>query len=204
MGGSPLVPWKEISRAHAKGEYTFVDPKRMPKGYPLIDPSLMNKEYALVWVDWFGHRQNEIGDPSSWFMFDRVFTSSLHTLPVRKDAISKEKTLKGTTEVWELVYAGWVDRCQVAGNIKYPEESKEYKEYLDQQKRTGGLDSRPHLLGLPCDPDHTPSPAFTDDEVEFVVRLLGDIPEAEKGTVSALLKSVNEMYSLLPAEVRVS
>lgn len=196
------VPWQEISRAHARGDYTYVEKQRMPEGFPLIDAAAMDREYALIWIRWMRRRQDGIGDESSWFGFRTVFTPSINRKPVRQDAVSKNRVMRGSVEVWELVYDDWVQACQVNGNIKYPDEAKEYQEYLERQLGGAGRSSWPHLLGLPCKSDYVSAPAITDAEREFILGLLGDIPDSEKETVSSLINSLNAMYALLPAEVR--
>lgn len=189
--------------SHARGESTFIELQRMPENFPLIDPALMNAECALAWLKWLLRRQHGEGDKSSWFTFKVVHTPSLGWLLTRDDALSKEKITKGPTEVYELTYSGWVEKCQVGGRIKYSDESREYEDYLERQAQGSFSSSRPHLLGLPCKSRYTGVPPLPDSEFEPIADLLGKIPESESESVLSLVKVLNEMYMLLPAEVRL-
>lgn len=201
LGGPVSPPWKDLDRALRQGTYTFVEKARMPEGFPLIDPSDMDREYALVWIKWLSRPQEGLGDESTWFIWKTVLTPSVYTILVRDDAVSKKKVMRGATEVLELVYDGWVEKCQVGGEIKFPEESHEYQDYLTSQMHGALGTSRPHLLGLPCDYKYQPTPVLTEEDIDFIVKLLVALPSSEKERVVLVLRSLNKMYMLLPAEV---
>jgi hypothetical protein len=184
-----------------KGDFSFIDRQRMPPDYPLIDPSVMTREYAIAWVKWLARPQKKEADPSTWFVPKIVYTTSLNISLVRNDAVSKRKVTKGGTEVWELMYDGWVDKCQRGGNIKYPEDSREYEEHLKQLERNSI--SRPHLLGLPCRSNYAPTLAVSDSIIGFIKELTDPLPDSDKEAINGLLRGLNKMYALLPAEVRL-
>jgi hypothetical protein len=165
-----------------------------------MDPGRMGTECLLVWIKWLLRAQNKIGDESTWFAFKIVHTASLNSLPHNCDAIRRTEIKKGTKKMWELEYEGWGERCQVSGEISYPQESLEYEEYVLAQAAGAASHGKQHWLGLPSMPA-SEDEAFLEAERDFVVGLLEDVPEPEKRAVSTLMESVNTMYALLPAKV---
>jgi hypothetical protein len=97
-----------------------------------------------------------------------------------------------------------VERCQVAGNISYPQASLEYEEYIIQQAADVASRGKPHWLGLPAMATSGDSEGFSDAERDFVIGLLAGVPEPERRAVSTLMDGINTMYALLPATVRIS
>jgi hypothetical protein len=181
-----------------------VDECRQPPDHPLIDPSIMNKEYGMVWVHWLARTQRRLGDPSTWFCFKVVFTNSSTLKTVRSDAIKRTKIQKGSSEVWRLEYDGWVEQCQIGGHIRYPQESLEYEEAL---KRRAGALSRAgssHLLGLPCQRNYEATQVIDSETRAHITSIVEKLPPEEKEGITRVVDALNEMYMLLPAEVRYS
>lgn len=199
-GGGP-VPWRAMYTSWAKGEHRFVEPHRLPPGCPPIDPFQMISEQVNIWIEWLSRPQLGIDDESSWFGFKMVYTSNLKALPESSAAIQKSETRRNTAKVWELEYNGWVKNCQVGGKIQYSAESLQYEEYLVTQGLTLAAQNQPHWLGLPPRTPSNTQPAIPETARDFVLGLLANVTETDKHIVGGLIDSLNEMYSLMPAEV---
>lgn len=199
-GGS--VPWREIHASYMKGEHRFIEKERQPPSCPLMDPSDMNSDGVNTSIGWFLQPQNNEGDKSSWFTFTLVLTSNRKALPDGCEAIQQTETQRGNAKVFELEYSGWVEKCQAGGNIRYPQESLDFERYLAAQGAAETSLKYPHWKGLRAGDPAKALPGISEEAQDFIFGLLADIADEEKEVVKGLVDRLNEMYSLMPAEVR--
>ncbi|KAG8755119.1 hypothetical protein FRC12_010991 [Ceratobasidium sp. 428] len=193
-GGTGHVPYKDISEAIAKGDYSWIPKESLRKGAPWKESGYLTKDECQVWLK---HLANwDFGSSATEFRFAKVYVDSGNPKPAHPEAASIRESTRSGQSAWIAVYEKPIAHPQNVHPIYYPRASWEYLYFLLDQPP--GLS---HWRGLPSRSESEAFKPISDEEYETLLLLFDGADGEFRDLVADILLSVNKMEAKMPVWV---
>ncbi|KAG9074258.1 hypothetical protein FS749_014217 [Ceratobasidium sp. UAMH 11750] len=196
-GGAGNIPYKEITEAISRGDYSWIPEDCIPEGVRFDESGQLSLEHTLIWLrylaDW------KLGSES--FGFSQVYTVDAETLPTVNQASSREVVTRNGAKVWLAQYDTPVTEPQNVRPIYYPQPSWVYLYFLEDGRTSADPALGPdHWAGLPSrpEPDTPCQGPIGAEEFALVKNIFANADEDVRSSVTKLMTAVNTMETKVP------